>query len=287
MSHVPTSQTLPWLDWANLRYRLDWIYEGPINPKYRETREYIPGQSAFLIRDGSVEISSSEGNISAGPGEWLLLNEGLRNQKFSPDARMLSIRFHWTWPGGQPLFDWKLATHLASVEAPQLEEAAINLESCVQKNYAGAGVELGGTHCDLESHLDVQLVFMEWLRVYAKTLLHKGHSPSRFEVADSRVLRAIWILDRHPLNQPLPEVQLAHQVNLSLGQFGRLFSQQLGISPFRYLERRRLTEAVALVRGSQSSLKAIAIDLGFNSLSHFSSWFRRKTKRSPSDYRKT
>ncbi len=286
MSDPPSSRTLPWPDWANLRYQLDWIYEGPVDPKYRETQEYIPGQSAFLIREGRVEVRSSGGSLSAGAGEWLLLNDGLRWQRFSTDARMLSIRFHWTWPGGQPLFDWKLGTLLESSESPDLEASALRLERRVRKNSTEAGRMLCDTSCDLESHLDVQVAFMQWLRVYATTLLQRGLSPSRFGIADPRMVRAVWILDHHPLHLPLTEVQLADQVNLSPGRFSRLFSGQFGISPFRYLERRRLSEAVARVRGSDASLKAIAIDLGFKSLSHFSSWFHRQTRRSPSEYRK-
>lgn len=285
MSQASPSHTLPWADWANLRLKLDWIYDGAINPIYQETREYIPGQSAFLIRQGGVQVSSDEGSVKAGPGEWLLLNEGLRWQKFTADVRMLSIRFHCTWPGGQPVFNLKQGAPVASTAAPELEQVAVDLDNRVRTTYHGVGAWLPGAPSNLMAYMEVQQLFTRWLGVYIKTLLQLGYSPSRFEVADPRVMRAVWILDHHPLNVPLPEAQLASQINLSVGQFARLFNQQFGISPFRYLERRRLTEAIERVRGSDSSQKAIAIDLGFNSLSHFSSWFRRKTKLSPSDFR--
>ncbi len=277
--------TLPWHDWVHLRFSLEWIYDGPIEAVYRETRGHIPGQSAFLLRSGTVEISGEGETMTAAPGQWLLLNEGLRRQTFSPDASMLSIRFHWTWPGGQPLFNWKLATFLLASEVPELETAACRLERCVRKRYGDAGIWLRMAPGDLESYLEVESLLMSWLRLYATALLARGHSPSRFEVADERMLRAIWILDHHPLDQPLPEARLAAEVNLSVGQFGRLFTQQFGVSPFRYLERRRLAEATACVRTSDASLKVIAIDLGFRSLSHFSSWFKRRTGWSPTDFR--
>lgn len=278
-------QTLPWLEWANLRYRLEWIYDDSVDPIYREVDGYVFGQSALLLRQGSVTVTTRKGEMTVGAGKWLFLNEGIRRQVFSDDTRLLSIRFHWTWPGGLPLFDWDLAAVLTATKEPRLEADALALEKCVRRSYASIGVNLSDAPSDLESYLEAEHLFLGWLRVYASALHRAGYVPSRFEVTDPRILRAIWILDHHPLNQALPEAELAEQVNLSVGQFGRLFTQQFGISPFRYLEKRRLAEAVARVRGSDCSLKAIAIDLGFKSLSHFSFWFRRNVRRAPSDMR--
>lgn len=280
------SRRLPWPDWTIARCGLVWIYEGAVDPRYRTVREYFSEQSAILIRKGSLEVVGREGTATVKPGEWIFLNEGLILRRFSGDARILSIRFHWTWPGGQPLFEWPLAVVADSAAFPRLEAEGMRLEKKVRERYPNERLAPCNALSDVDGYLEVQHLFMAWLRAYADALSGLGYSVSRSEIADPRILRAVRILDHHPLGHPLREAELAARVNLSLAQLSRLFGQQFGITPFRYLERRRFAEAMVRVGGSKTPLKLIAFELGFNSLSHFSSWFRRKTQVSPNEFRK-
>ncbi|HWL53914.1 MAG TPA: AraC family transcriptional regulator [Chthoniobacteraceae bacterium] len=286
-SAPPIPRMLPWSDWTIVRCGLSWVYDGLVNPRYRVLREYLPEQAAILIRQGSMEVAGREGKVTGKVGEWIFLNEGFIQRRFSKDARILSIRFHWRWPGGQPLFEWPLAVCLASAAFPRLETEGARLEKAVRERYCGGHLTLPGAMGDLDSYLEVQHFFMAWLQAYAASLSGQGYPITRCEIGDPRILQAVRILDHQPLEHPLREAGLAAQVHLSPGQLNRLFGQQFGLSPFRYLERRRFAEAMARLRGSDTPLKRIALELGFNSLSHFSSWFRRKTQVSPNEFRKT
>ncbi len=279
-------QTLAWLDWTHLQCDLIWIYDGPVRMDHLFLKEFMPGQSALLIREGDVEVSTERGTTSAKAGEWIFLNEGSRMQKFSPHSQILSIRFHCTWPGRRPLFDWDVAVVVPSADMPELEECAKELEQLVVEMFPTARLELKNALSGIGNYLEVQRLYMRWVQIYAETLFAKGCCLSLFEVVDPRILRAIQLMDHHSLEQPFREANLARQVNLSTSRLGKLFIRQYGISPCRYFERRRFEEAIVRVRTTTAPLKAIAQELGFSSLPHFSSWFRRKARISPNDLRK-
>lgn len=80
--------------------------------------------------------------------------------------------------------------------------------------------------------------------------------------------------------------RLAKQVGLSKFHFHRLFTQATGMSPAKYQLTARINAARRLLRETNQSIVAIALDLGFSSASHFAQVFRREAELSPSDYRR-
>jgi AraC family transcriptional regulator len=80
--------------------------------------------------------------------------------------------------------------------------------------------------------------------------------------------------------------RLAKQAGLSKFHFHRLFTQSTGMSPAKYQLTARMNGARRLLRETNQSVVAIAIDLGFSSASHFAQVFRREAGMSPSDYRR-
>ena len=62
-------------------------------------------------------------------------------------------------------------------------------------------------------------------------------------------------------------------------------SQELGLSPWDYLNRFRVCQAKELFRRTQGSVKSIAGQVGFKDPKYFSRVFRKLTDLSPSEYR--
>ena len=114
-----------------------------------------------------------------------------------------------------------------------------------------------------------------------------GISPSILSKADPRILRAARFIDNHPLRITGGESQLARRVGLSVSQLSRLFVRDLGISPQRYADSRRLEKGRQLLHLNRHSIKEVAAELGFSSLPHFSAWFRRMEGMSPPEYLKS
>ncbi len=81
-------------------------------------------------------------------------------------------------------------------------------------------------------------------------------------------------------------VSVARQVALSPFYLTRIFKAQYGVPPYRYLIRLRINYATRLLRDSVLSVTQICHHAGFNSLSHFTTTFRRHVGMSPTQYRR-
>jgi AraC-like DNA-binding protein len=78
---------------------------------------------------------------------------------------------------------------------------------------------------------------------------------------------------------------LARAALTSEAHFIRTFKQTFGETPHRYLQRRRLERAMALLRETERPVTDICLDVGFASLGTFSRTFTRVLGMSPTAYR--
>lgn len=90
----------------------------------------------------------------------------------------------------------------------------------------------------------------------------------------------------HDYARPLDVEQLAASVHLSRAHFIRSFRDAFGETPHRYLQRRRLERAMALLRESDRPVTEVCLDVGFTSLGTFSRTFRAVVGLSPTAYRR-
>jgi AraC-like DNA-binding protein len=109
-------------------------------------------------------------------------------------------------------------------------------------------------------------------------------SPGANEERNRWMLRARDAIDRdyaRPLNIP----DLARIALVSEAHFIRTFRATFGETPHRYLQRRRVERAMALLRSTDRSVTDICFAVGFSSLGTFSRTFRDIVGRSPSAFR--
>jgi AraC family transcriptional regulator len=99
-----------------------------------------------------------------------------------------------------------------------------------------------------------------------------------------RVVRAREYLDEH-LSEPIDLRTLAREVALSPFHLARLFRQEVGESPHRYLVRRRLDRAADLLVTTPLTITQVSERVGFGSPGHFAQAFRRRFGVPPSVYR--
>ena len=74
--------------------------------------------------------------------------------------------------------------------------------------------------------------------------------------------------------------------NLSRAQLMRLFKQQTGISPHAFVNLIRLRQAAVLLRQTADSILSVALNVGFQSETHFGKAFKKQYGISPGQYRK-
>ncbi|MGH9233496.1 MAG: helix-turn-helix domain-containing protein [Acidimicrobiales bacterium] len=99
------------------------------------------------------------------------------------------------------------------------------------------------------------------------------------------MLRARDAIDRD-YARPLDIPALARIALVSEAHFIRTFRATFGETPHRYLQRRRVERAMALLRSTDRSVTDICFAVGFSSLGTFSRTFRDIVGRSPSGFRR-
>ncbi|WP_276374398.1 AraC family transcriptional regulator [Chryseolinea sp. H1M3-3] len=81
----------------------------------------------------------------------------------------------------------------------------------------------------------------------------------------------------------IPVEKFAYLTGRSLAGFKRDFQKKFGVSPRQWLQEKRLTEAHYLIEKKNKKPSAIYLDLGFESLSHFSHSFKKRFGKTPTE----
>jgi YesN/AraC family two-component response regulator len=98
------------------------------------------------------------------------------------------------------------------------------------------------------------------------------------------VKRAVAYMHQH-FARPLKRWEVAEAVGASENYLSRVFNQELGLTPWDYLNRFRVKQAKELFRHTNENVKCIAGKVGFKDPKYFSRVFSKLTGFSPSEYR--
>jgi len=121
-------------------------------------------------------------------------------------------------------------------------------------------------------------LFIKCARLISK---ESAHVPSDF-VLQFTYLRTV-ILSQPGKNWTISA--MASQVGLGRSKFHSIYKSLFGISPINDLINMRISTAKTLLLHSNSSISAIAEQLGYNNLAHFTKQFRAIVGLSPGQYR--
>src|SRR2546425_13131340 len=99
-----------------------------------------------------------------------------------------------------------------------------------------------------------------------------------------RLRRVTAYIDEN-LRRELRLAELSAVVHMSPYHFARLFKRSTGVSPHRFVVRRRIDEARALLATRTVAITEVARSVGFRTPSHFTTTFRRIIGMTPSEYR--
>lgn len=174
-------------------------------------------------------------------------------------------RWHeWlTWP--------RLARGIARIPAPQprirarIDDALLDMDSHARSALPRAS----------EFALNALERALLWL---------DAASPKPYQL-DESVQEAVLFISRH-LDQRLTVRDIADAAHLSTSRLAHAFTQQIGISPARFVEQRRLERARVLLESSSLPIGAISEAIGFSSQFYFATRFKASTGTSPSDWRR-
>jgi YesN/AraC family two-component response regulator len=126
--------------------------------------------------------------------------------------------------------------------------------------------------------------FMErMIRDCFSCLLNGGLSHDRRKAI---VLKANAYTSTHFSNHDFCVRQAAEYVGLSRNYFTKIYKEISGLGFWEFVTRLRMEEAKRLLLNTDSTINAVAEEVGYNSEYHFSRKFKRYTALSPGNYRK-
>jgi transcriptional regulator GlxA family with amidase domain len=97
------------------------------------------------------------------------------------------------------------------------------------------------------------------------------------------VTKAMEYLEQH-FSRPLDASKVARFAGVSPSHLRRLVHRETGMSLSGHLKRIRIESAKHLLMWSSDNIDKIALRVGYESASHFSTLFKRMTGMTPSDY---
>ena len=80
--------------------------------------------------------------------------------------------------------------------------------------------------------------------------------------------------------------EMADSIGVSERYFTRVFRQELGLPPWEYLNRYRISQAKLLLDQTNDNITAVALQVGFNDPGYFGRMFRKLTGLTPGEYKR-
>lgn len=178
-----------------------------------------------------------------------------------------------------------------------------------------AGQEVGFMATDVQAHetIDdstlrriIQLLFQEKREGFqngslftdslgtalASHLLHRysvrplSRRDSAGGMAPSALRRCIALMEAN-IERDLRLSELANEAGVSTSHLIRSFRESTGKTPYQFFLHQRVTRAQSLMREPGTSLTEVALASGFADQHHLARVFRRITRMTPSDYRRS
>lgn len=91
---------------------------------------------------------------------------------------------------------------------------------------------------------------------------------------------------RHNLQKRLTLAEIANHTGLHPNYLSSLFSTETGHSIMSFYDQQRCDAIKQFLSGTDISLTDISVNFDFSSISYFSSYFKKQTGETPSDYRR-
>ncbi len=102
---------------------------------------------------------------------------------------------------------------------------------------------------------------------------------------EKQLLSALLTIDKQ-FHRKITEQELAHNCNLSVPYFSRLFKRTFGLTLTGYILQRRMNEAISLLQRKETPISTVALSVGFSDTSYFSRIFHREMGMTPTEFRR-
>lgn len=264
VSLLPPDQLAPTVTFVSC-----WHYEQNLRHVYR-----IPSHHLVLVESGHIDAVTAHGNFDAPPGTLLCFRPAERNE-YGNTGRTLFFQAHVRFAHpprhrDTPYFPGVGALPLRLDLGEAFDEMRSLFETLCLSHPQG----------DAANRLRVPATIFSMLALIARVM-----KPSREETARLDP----WERARLRLGSAggfgLKIHDLAHEMGVSMQHFNRVFRRRFGCGAKEYQTRARLNEAVRRLCATDTSIKAIAYDLGFADARSMTRSIQQELGVSPSELR--
>ncbi len=268
-----------------------WYWEGPVRNYYKPLRGWRSSRelSLWQLKRGEVELHWRGGSRLVGAGNWIVPTPMCRNERFSGDAEVRSLRILALHRDGTMLLNPDVPFVFPSRRHAGLEPPFDRLGDFVRNELRedpGRKIMFGDLELDPEKYFDLRARVTACFSSLLHELREAGMDVPVSAPAHPAVSMALHYLGERDLAQPLKEKEVARVAGISLPYLRRLFREQTNCT-LKVWDAQRIDSGVRRqLRLGERSIKEIALDFGFHSPSHFSRWFRDRFGRSPTEFRK-
>lgn len=259
----------------------DWNYKHVVSPF---TRIYLPqkGRATIHLTTGSFEVEP--GYLYIIPayamhhyechGEFSLYYIHL----YEDDSRNLSIGEN---------FNFK-----TQIPSNALDEMAVKhlLEINPDKDLKTFNPQLYDNHNTLLDQLSTSSHETYYQQIENESILKLlishflKYAKPKNESIDDRLAKTLLYI-RSNLSRTIEVAELANMNNISAEYFTRLFTEQIGESPIKYIQSKRIQRAQLMLMIKSVSIQDIAYSVGYNDTSYFNRVFRKAVGCTPKEYR--
>jgi AraC-like DNA-binding protein len=249
--------------------------------------EPIPHEDAFLIALQLRDLADQkywEGrrqfpvfSLRAG---WTTLHDLKRDPRFLLDKPFHSAHFYFPHAFLNAITD--------AANAPHIDNLRYEPGNAVDDPTVRALTS--ALYPSLDRPGQANRLFVDWIMLALGC--HIAHTYGGLETISPRGGLAPWqerrakeIIEAN-LDGEVPLNQLARECGLSTSHFSRAFKDTMGIPPHQWLLRRRVENAMRLLRNQQVSLPEVALACGFSDQSHFTRVFTKLSGTSPGAWRR-
>ena len=268
-------------EWPGLTF---YRFSGPVPPHWDE----VGSLSYCLIVQGAKRVRIGREEHVYDPMRYLVLNRRSRFEVEIIQAARNRPFLSFVLQIKPSLVSDVLSTMHRPMTALYTEHSGPRQEAHVAPLDAHL---IGATYrflTTVESDVDRAVLGPMYLREIVYRLLQSKERQQLIDASRSNAERnpvsgAIEYMKGH-IGEPISVAVLAEVVCMSESAFAHLFKQSVGTSPYQFLKQLRLKRARDLLLDDDHSVSEAASQVGYTSLSHFISEFKRFFGETPGSY---
>ncbi|AEV99881.1 AraC family transcriptional regulator [Niastella koreensis] len=241
---------------------------------YTYRKKGLPENFLFYCVDGAGWYQIGDKKSEVGPNQFFILPQNVEHAYGSAEDNPWSI--YWIHFGGESLSQMNALQAVQKHFKPFYIKSSSEIINMFSRMYKA--LELGYSTDNL---IFANLSLPHFLSLFIYNSKHTTVSPNdKLDVVDA----AILYMQEH-INENISLQDLSSHYNYSASRFSSLFKQKTGYAPIDYFIQMKMQKASQQLDFSSSSVKDIALSMGFDDPYYFSKRFRKIIGLSPKQYR--